>query len=238
MDTIKTASAAVTGARHARIGKNGQDAAATWVEGDRAAIVVCDGCSAGASSEVGARLGASLWIRALASRLAGGADIEAVWDEVRADVVAQLAALADRMPPDAVRDCFLFTIVSAAIAGDRACVWALGDGTYAIDGRARVLGPFPDNQPPYLGYDLLGAPFAPHVELARGDEILVATDGALDLDIPLAELAVYAHPDGLRRKLAVLARPNERVDWDARRVVRTPASLQDDCAIAAMRRLA
>jgi hypothetical protein len=229
---MNTISAAVTGARHARAGRNGQDAAATWRGDDRAAIVVCDGCGSGASSEVGARLGAGLWIRAVAARLAAGA---LVWEDVRAEVVEQLAAIVARMPGDAVRECFLFTIVSAAIVGDEVSVWALGDGVYSIDGRARVLGPFADNQPPYLGYDLIGERHEAHVEIRRGRSVVVATDGAEDLDVDAIAMAGFAHPDGLRRRLAVLARATEHVDWDERRIVRAAAPLQDDCAIAAVR---
>src|SRR5687767_12464475 len=103
--TIRAAATSVTGARHLRIARNGQDAAVAWFgemrrfdgsdlaagtsvfgardsarsraddsalgdsarssaddsarlrSGDAAVVVVCDGCSSGASSEVGARLG-------------------------------------------------------------------------------------------------------------------------------------------------------------------------------------
>jgi hypothetical protein len=229
---MNTISAAVTGARHLRAGRNGQDAAASWRGVDRAAIVVCDGCGSSPSSEVGARLGAGLWIRAVATRLVTGA---LVWEDVRADVVEQLAAIAARMPDEAVRECFLFTIVSAAIVGDEVSVWALGDGVYSIDGRSRVLGPFVDNQPPYLGYDLIGERHTAHVEVARGRSVIVATDGAQDLDVDAIATAGFSHPDGLRRRLTVLARASEHVDWDERRIVRAAALLQDDCAIAAVR---
>jgi hypothetical protein len=46
--------------------------AATLVDGERAVAVVCDGCSAGASSEAGARLGAILFA-------AGNDQLSNVW---------------------------------------------------------------------------------------------------------------------------------------------------------------
>lgn len=252
MNTIKTAAATVTGARHQRAARNGQDAAAVWREGGAAVVVVCDGCSAGASSEVGARLGAALIAGAIGTRLRdGGSPSDPVlWTATRGEVVRALAGLLERMPgdrADAIREHFLFTIVAAAMTRDAAAVWALGDGAYAIDGATRELGPFPDNQPPYLAYDLTGDAADAHLEVTDARSIVVATDGASDLATDLAfvsrgGLAQLAsrtfldHPDALRRHLAVLARAEERIDWEARRVVRTPAVLQDDCAIGVLAR--
>src|SRR5687768_18592016 len=101
MNTIKAA-ASVIGARHSRAARNGQDAVASWSgavglgeAGSMAAVVVvCDGCSSGASSEVGAQLGANLFARAVGARLAVGTSPcdPAMWADARADVVAQLGA--------------------------------------------------------------------------------------------------------------------------------------------------
>src|SRR5258706_10945162 len=107
MNTMSSASAAVSGSRHLRVGRNGQDAAATWVGDGAGAIVVCDGCGSGASSEVGARLGAQLVIAAVAARLRGGQRPRALWGGVRAQVAALLGQLAEAMPGDratAIRD--------------------------------------------------------------------------------------------------------------------------------------
>jgi protein phosphatase 2C-like protein len=241
MNTISAASAAVTGARHVRVARNGQDAAASWVGEGAGAIVVCDGCGSGASSEVGARLGAQLVIGAIAARLARGERPGALWSGVRAEVTQVIAQLAEALPGQraiAIRDHFLFTIVAAAVAGDEVCVWAIGDGGYAVGDRVCVLGPFEDNQPPYLAYDLLGMPQVAHVEAsdARAGSVMVATDGAAELGLAaLIDARTLAHPDGLRRRLAVLARGSERIDWEARRIVRTPAALQDDGAVAVLR---
>ena len=253
MDTnskVRAAAAAVTGARHLRTARNGQDAAASWTGDRRGAIVVCDGCGSGGSSEVGARLGAKLVIAALAARLADGARPAdpALWASVRPEVTGALARLVAAMLGDRaqiVHEHFLFTIVAAAVAGDEVGVWAIGDGAYAIIGARipeappRVLGPFAGNQPPYLAYDLLDAPSPAHLETAcaRAGTVLVATDGVAELGLETFTgdpgIARYLrHPDALRRQLAVLARSTERVEWDERRTIRTPAALQDDGALA------
>src|SRR6185437_10099263 len=91
---------------------------------------------------------------------------------------------------------------------------------------AHRLGPFADNEPPYLAYDLVGEPATPAFEVTAAATIVVATDGALDLAGDVARFGAarfVAHGDALRRELAVLARADEQIDWDARRFTRTPA---------------
>lgn len=242
---VDTISAAVTGARHQRDARNGQDAACTWTQGSIGIAVVCDGCSSGASSEVGARLGAPMFVRALAVRLLDGQSVldVATWDGARADVVSVLSELVGRLAGDrdrVVHDHALFTIVATAVRGDEAAVWALGDGAYSFGDTTHVIGPFEDNAPPYIAYDLEGAPRPAHFVVAPPcDVIAVATDGATELVDGLAPFTVsrfFEHADALRRRLAILARVAERIDWAERRVVRAPAMLQDDCAIAMLRR--
>lgn len=243
---VRAAAAAVAGAHHRRTGRNGQDAAAAWTGaagGEGAgAVVVCDGCSAGGSSEVGARLGAELVIAAAARELERGARASEIWPAVQEHVLGALDRLAAAMPGDrarVVREHLLFTIVAAAYRGDEVAVWAVGDGAYALGDRARVLGPYPDNQPPYLAYALLGAAAPeprPHTDLAdaRCGSVLVATDGPAEVGLgEFADPGRYLrNPDALRRHLAVLARGDERIDWDGRRIERRAAALQDDGAVA------
>ena len=249
MDTnsrIRGTAAAVTGARHLRAARNGQDAAAVWIGEDAGAAVVCDGCGSGASSEVGARLGARLVIGALSRRLAAGASpaCRDMWEAVRVEVIGTLEDLVRAAVGDHgaaaraafIEEHFLFTIVAAAVRGGEAAVWALGDGAYAVAAQTRELGPFAENQPPYLAYDLLGMSMgAEHevIDATSPGAIVVATDGAAEVGLDMFGVeACLAHPDALRRRLTVLARGAETVDWGARRVNRTPAALQDDGAVA------
>jgi hypothetical protein len=239
MYTISSTSAAVIGARHVRTGRNGQDAAGTWTGDDCGVAVVCDGCSSGAFSEMGARLGCQLALRVIREALLGERPCD-LWPVVRANLVAELTRIADAMPgarEQIVHDHFLFTIVAAAWKADEVAVWALGDGGYALGDRVIELGPFANNEPPYLGYDLLGAPPPSHLEIADAGigSVAVATDGVLEVGLAgLVDRRCFEHEDALRRKLAVLAKPSERIDWDERRVVRTPAALQDDGAVACL----
>jgi len=259
---VRATSASVIGARHQRASRNGQDAAATFVQDGVAVAVVCDGCSSGTSSEGGARLGARWFAERLGQALVAGASVEdrATWEGARCDVATRMRTLAkgfdaapasgaagadaidaDAIDADGVHDLLLFTIVAAAITAEGAAVWALGDGAYGHDGRVRVLGPFADNAPPYLAYDLLGDPREAHFEvLPSARRVVIATDGAQDLDYDLAAFGAISltNPDSLRRRLAILARGEERIAWGEGRVYRTPAVLQDDCAVAILERLA
>ncbi|MBI5202731.1 MAG: hypothetical protein HY925_14155 [Elusimicrobia bacterium] len=117
----------------------------------------------------------------------------------------RLAALAAGLD---VREHLLFTIVGAACSADHALAFACGDGGIVIDGALRRLGPFPGNAPPYLAYALEGAPAA-FESLYDGPaaRVLIATDGAADLDLAFeSDERLFANPDLLRRKLK-LQRP-------------------------------
>lgn len=240
MSNVRAASAAVSGARHLRAARNGQDAAAAWTGDGVGVAVVCDGCGSGGSSEVGARLGAQLVLRAVTARVLAGELVSdpALWAGARRVVADVLGLVAEAMPGErelVIHEHFLFTIVAAAVAGEEIAVWALGDGAYQLGDRVRVLGPFADNRPPYLAYDLLGAPQPAHLEVAAASvgRVIVATDGVAEVGLDAIQVdAGLRHPDALRRQLWQLARGVERIDWDAGRVVRTPALLQDDGAVA------
>ncbi|MDX2091315.1 MAG: protein phosphatase 2C domain-containing protein [Kofleriaceae bacterium] len=240
ISAVRAGAAAVSGARHLRAGRNGQDAVATWTGAHAGVVVVCDGCGSGASSEVGARLGAQLMVRAVTARLLAGElpSDRGMWDGARRAVANVLGLVAEAMPGErelVVHEHFLFTVVAAAVGGDEVAVWALGDGAYQLGERTCVLGPFQDNQPPYLAYDLLGTPPPAHLEVAPASvgRVLVATDGVAEMGLDVITPNLR-HPDALRRQLSLLARGSERIDWDAGRVVRTPAALQDDGAVAVM----
>jgi hypothetical protein len=253
-----TISASVTGARHLRVGRNGQDAAVARLTERGALAVVCDGCSSGAYSEVGARLGANLVAGAIERAIDEGAALgdAATWATVRAHVLGALSTYAVHLGGDRERAVFehlLFTVVAAAVRGDETVVWAIGDGAYALGDTMHQLGPFEGNAPPYLAYDLTARESNVLYDVTGEREellvvapagvstIAVATDGVCDVAgglVPLTARRYIEHPDALRRQLAVLAKPRERIDWCEQRVVREPAALQDDCAIAIIRRRA
>ena len=153
---------------------------------------------------------------------------------------------------------FLFTVVGVALAGEHGCVFAAGDGVFAINGEVARLGPFPGNEPPYLGYGLLGRPAELRALRSFPAEglrsVLIGTDGAADLD----DLAARPLPggggevgslcqfwkddrhfqnrDSIRRRLALVNREVIRPVWADHRLVREPGHLGDDATLVVIRR--
>ena len=204
------AAGSATGRRHALAERPNQDAFALRTGPWGAAAVVCDGCGSEPKSGFGAVLGAALAAGAVERRLGAGGplDVEALASDILGGIlrVSLTAGLG-------LREHFLFTVVGAAFAGERATVFACGDGVAAVDGAVTRLGPYPGNAPPYLAYALEGAEVSLKV-LYDGParSVLVGTDGAADGDLAslLAGERFFANPDLVRRTLR-----RQRLDDDA-----------------------
>ena len=278
---FQLAAASVAGRDHQRVGRNNQDAWAVF-QGRRALVaVVADGCGSAPHSEAGARLGARLLASALARRLEDGAGpveapvvapIESLLDGARQEVLWQLRAVAlglcPSSGPDArlmlgqVRDHLLFTLLGAVVGPVETVAFALGDGLLEVDGRPLALGPFPGNEPPYLGYALLpealhGVPEAAlrlqivaRLPTASLRTLALGTDGACGLaaaGAPVAALfddgLLFRNPDALRRRLFLLARdvpgaarPAPLASPPSLAPLAALASLHDDTTLVLIRR--
>jgi hypothetical protein len=219
--SFDVAGGSVAGRHHARAGRNCQDAFAWRVTEAGLVAAVCDGCSAGAHSEVGARLGAELLCEQVARGLDGAEPLAALVERARCGLLDHLARLVDGAAAPGARAAFvhdhlLFACVLAVVRADEFAVFHAGDGVFTINGEARALGPFPDNEPPYLGYAMLdGEDERWRFELAREGStsaigaLALGTDGALDLVVGagapvaawLAEELVFRNRDVARRRL-------------------------------------
>jgi hypothetical protein len=240
----------VLGRDHALLGRNNQDAFALWSKEEACIAVVTDGCGSGRFSEIGAGVGARMMVEALRLALPRFGD-EApgpILESVRREVLGHLARLADAWGgsrEETVAHCLLFTILGAVVHPQASLVFGLGDGAFVVDGVATVVE-CEDNAPPYLSYGLLGdgPPFALHVERPTRDlnSLVVATDGLSELirrgsiGSFLEEDGVLRHPEGLTRRLRVLGRGRQSIDWASRQVVRTCGLFRDDATLAIVRR--
>ncbi len=89
-----------------------------------------------------------------------------------------------------VHDYFLFTTVGLVITPSVSLFFSVGDGVYACNGDLNVLGPFPENAPPYIVYPLTKANYRSEwlrfklhsvVATEELDSGLIATDGLKEL---------------------------------------------------------
>ncbi len=191
---FEIATGSVIGRDHTRGLRNNQDAFASRFTEEFGVVVVCDGCSSGAHSEVGAHLGAQL----IAEEFFAALSIERydVVERARQNVLAQLRVLAKAMGgsfTQVVNDYFLFTTLVAVVKPRNTYIFGIGDGVFALNGDVTVIGPFPGNAPPYLAYDLTGSSladqrpellrFTTHTVLPTSelDSLLIGTDGIADI---------------------------------------------------------
>jgi Protein phosphatase 2C len=260
---FEIAGGTVTGRSHVLSERCNQDAYTWLVRGGSLVAVVCDGCGSGAHSEVGAQLGARLVVESLSRRLGEGASLDGpdLWAACQHDVLGVLRGVAVAMGgrlAETVAEYFLFTVVGVALSGERGCVFAAGDGVIAVDGDLARLGPFPGNEPPYLGYGLLDRPVGLSVvrsfAAAEVRSVLVGTDGAADLDDLAArplpggggevgslrqfweEDRHFQNRDSIRRRLSLVNREVARPVWAERRMAREPGPLGDDATVVVVRR--
>lgn len=234
-----SSAASVTGSRHRQRGQGNQDGFALCCRGERAIAVVTDGCGSAPHSQVGSQLGAQLWLRALSRYVAEPACVSLA----KAEVLAHLELLASSMamdPSEAIRSHFLFTTVAAIVRGADVEVFAIGDGVVCLDDELIEMGPFAGDQPPYLAYELLGAPQAASMSWkGSARTVVIATDGAIP-SVDLVSLghsdAIFDRRDALRRRLVALGTERTAVDWERQVIDRIPGVLIDDTTVIALRR--
>lgn len=165
------AGGSVLGADHAMVGKpgskNNQDHL-MWLHGRNCSFaVVCDGCSSGKYSEVGAKLAAHMLCQLVVERADRALDQDAAvnlgspqfWSRVEQDLLNNIHAITRMIGhslSQTVHDFWLFTIVGALITPTSTFVVHAGDGFYAVNGERYKLEPGEGNSPTYLAYQLSG----------------------------------------------------------------------------------
>jgi hypothetical protein len=147
------ATGSIAGREHTRLHRNNQDGLAVRVDEQRIVAAICDGCSAGRSSEVGARLGAA-WIVANLPRLIDPCEQKTA-SRLEEELLAYLRQIAAGQGAQFVHDHLLFTILCAVIEPERTLILGLGDGAYSVDQKTIWLDPGADNAPAYLAYRLV-----------------------------------------------------------------------------------
>jgi hypothetical protein len=255
---FEIAGGTVTGREHYRLRANGQDAYAIVERGEISVGVVCDGCGDPGSkhSEVGAGIGARVVAHRLASMLGSNpgalsteAETERTLERVRRDLVASLRKVARTMsdqPLDAVSECLLFTVVGCAITRENAAFFSQGDGVIAVNEQVMIIGPYPDNAPPYVAYALLpecqeqgDLRFTLHAHMRTEglDSFMIGSDGVQDLieageiDSFRADPLSYANPYSVSNRLRLLNTERTEIDWEGHRKSVRRGVLADDTTL-------
>lgn len=243
-DVFELASGSVLGRNHKSIDRNNQDALAYSVTDHAVTCVICDGCSDGKYNEVGAQIGARILCKEIGNLAAKTISDHPetaedyiissdFWNRVQQNTLTYINLMVTAMGMSVsqiVRDFFLFTIVGVLITRKNAQTFALGDGVIMINGEMFQVGPFPQNEPPYLGYNLTGTSSQMLPELLKIQiikvmptelikSVLIGTDGISDfvqvtdrrmpgkeeLVGPIAQFwdedRYFSNPDMVRRKL-------------------------------------
>jgi hypothetical protein len=195
------AGASVIGPAHTRIGRNNQDAWATWIDDDFTVLVVADGCSGGVASEFGAHFSAR-WVVAHAARRWGcerGSRHQelalALFDGLARELGMLAAMLASESKDisTVVADLLLATVLVAIVDEHVASVFGVGDGLLVVNGVPVVLESDTQRGPAYLAYRLCAreetgydpASIVPRllteVRTNTLNTFVLATDGAQEL---------------------------------------------------------
>ena len=257
---FQLAGGSVIGRDHRLVPKNCQDGWYAASDGVSTVGIVTDGCSSSPHSEVGAKLGARLLCENIQREARPGVAID--WQQVRQHTLADMDVLARQMGGDyrrVIEDYFLFTTVGVLLTDAAATFFALGDGVVIVNGQTHVLGPFPDNTPPYLGYglveglwdaDLSNRQFevVEELDISGLEHFVIGCDGVADLikaaekcqsgsDQPVGgieqfwqEDKYFRNPELVNRRLKLIAR-----DWP--RHDPQPGLLPDDTTLIVGRRI-
>ncbi|MBI4118849.1 MAG: protein phosphatase 2C domain-containing protein [Parcubacteria group bacterium] len=278
---FQIAGGSVPGSEHTKPGKpgwtNNQDAF-HWRQTDNClAAVVCDGCGSGAHSEVGAKISARLVVQFIAEageRYVGQLlsqpekEVGIDWERVKTLILSQIAVLASSMGESfskTINDYFLFTLVGALITPWDVFLFSLGDGVFVLNGEIIQLGPFPNNAPSYLAYNLTGSsltvdqPELLKIQVNRIilidelESLILGCDGVLDLialadkNLPHREEVVgsisqfwtddhyFTNSDAVRRRLALIGKEGAEVVAGNKARV-TNGLLADDTTLVVIRR--
>lgn len=197
------AAGTVPGRRHVGsgnllIGKNNQDAYGTATGIGALVACVFDGCSSAEHSEVGAKIAAAI-VPEIILKAAHSVNYDRVelnkdsfWQSIKSEILRRIGSCAIEMSPnnmlgDTIVRHFLFTTLGVLITRNFTLFFSIGDGVFLINGSIHTLGPFPDNAPPYLCYELIEALDRPAMKFAlyeidsAADDVLIATDGLTQL---------------------------------------------------------
>lgn len=191
--------------------------------------IVCDGCSEGERSEIGAALGAEYLSQRASQLLDEGTPTHALPECLYRDTLTFLENLCVLMP-DPQRRAFvqkylLFTVVGVIITPEMTLLFTAGDGLIAVDNFKAMIDQ--GNEPTYLAYHLVKSHLPSWYQLPPGFEchtmaqnwqrLAIGSDG-FELEL-VSDLWGQAHPRALQRKLNYWSNQERRFKDDTTLIV-------------------
>lgn len=237
--------ASIPGSDHTLPGKplwkNNQDSFYCSSDDEVTIAIVSDGCGSGASSEVGAKIAVAILGTLIRSCVLRGSLLS--FERIRVQLLGSLSVLASSMGESfskIVNDYFLFSLLGVVITKKKTYIFSCGDGMYRINDEEVVLGPFPNNAPPYIAYGLLGE-LAPSFLVTTYDtdcikSVVLATDGFSYLKEHSSCFASWVKDDALFENKDALRRRISRINLE--RVsdgLLIPGPLKDDFTVVLLR---
>lgn len=281
---IQYGAGSVIGRKHRELGLNRQDAFQVIRSPNRFVGVITDGLSliVGPDGEIptnceyGATLGAHLIaknIGELSLRVDSRHEREVFtgrpfWQRIEEDTLAYLRTDALHFGGNfqsVIEKYFLFTSLGVLITPNVSVFYGIGDGNFYVNGERIQLGPFPDNQPPYLGHRLLSGSrhiseqlqFKVYSVISTPDlkNFLVGSDGVNDLidnaEKPLSgrkelvgsisqfwEKDTYFKDEAaVDLRLNMIAEDRQTVNWEDQELNKYPGLLPDDTTLITGRQI-
>jgi len=245
---IEIAGGSIAGFDHTKPGQPGytnNHDSFLWKQNEKLVVaVVTDGCSKGKHSEVGSKIANSILVKTLFDELHRLMELnpdfecnELFWHRIQSRVISKLTVLVEFMGEsisEIVNNYFLFTCIGTVITPNKTYIFSLGDGMYALNGEVTEIGPFPENTPPYMMYNLSGSTHfdesSEFLKIQVNEEIatcsvqtlLLGSDGIIDfINLeqknlpgqistvgPLEQFWIedkfFRNPDMIRRRLAMV----------------------------------
>lgn len=225
MQNLQIRSGQIIGRDHTARQTNCQDGYALAITNTYTVAIVCDGCSEGQHSEVGAKLGAQYLAEEAARLLETGFCAHELPSLLHERMVTYLGKLAEVSSPRDriafIQSHLLFTIVGCIVTPKSSIVFTAGDGMVAVDDSVRCIDQ--NNQPAYIAYHLLKEALPYDYKLAYEFEvqpipetwsrIAIASDG-FEPEL-LSQAWHQSHPRGLQRKLIYWSNQEQRFRDDA-----------------------
>jgi hypothetical protein len=280
LDSIDVACGSIIGRDHVTtgkilVGKSNQDAVCYNALEDIFVGVCCDGCGGSGFSEFGSRFGCNVIVNSVlhnlwTHRMIHGYD--RLLRKVKQDVVSSIHSVARQFGgnyTDVIVQHFLFTIVGVMITRKEAVVFNFGDGVFAYKYNSldpavfHDLGPFPNNEPPYIAYNLvessntdtswLDFKVAAKFPVHEMPNIMIGTDGVGDLArasekcLPgrteqvggisqFWESKYFDNPEAIRQRLRLCNAEITKLDRENVRIVKHSGLLPDDTTLLVVKR--